>query len=195
MAKPRDLMLYVPKENHDILLAAFGNDFEESTGRALYAMRACARLFAMRSSEWLAPAGIDPTTMTILVWLYAANGGKGVPVSEIGRYIHSSGANLTAKLSSVEADGLITRTVNLSDRRSFTVKLTPAGRDALQRVFPTHARNLKLAFGTLTAGERETLVELLVKVGARLQSLDGFEIVSKRSRRGESKKKRTSIAS
>lgn len=168
-------MLYVPEENHDILREAFGKDFEEHTGRALYAMRACTRLFKDRITEWLAPFDLDPVEITVLVWLYAAQGGKGVAVNELGRYIHSSGPNLTAKISAIEAKGLITRSMNPDDRRSILVKLSKAGRDAMARTFPLHARNLDRAFRGLTIPERKQLVDLLIKVGEGVQDADAFE--------------------
>ncbi len=168
-------MLYVPEENHDILLDVFGENFEEHTGRALYAMRACTRLFNARISEWLAPYDLDPVAMTVLVWLYAAHRGAGVAVKELGQYIHSSGPNLTAKVSAIEATGLIVRTINPLDRRSIIVKLTKAGREVMERAFPLHARNLDAAFSNLTLAERKQLVRLLIKVGDRIQEPDGFE--------------------
>jgi len=184
-------MLYVPEENHDILLDAFGKHFEEHTGRALYVMRACTRLFNARISEWLAPYDLDPVAMTVLVWLYAARGGRGVAVKELGQYIHSSGPNLTAKVSAIEARGLIARTINPADRRSIIVKLTKAGRDAMKRAFPLHARNLDTAFGNLTLAERKQLVRLLIKVGDRVQDPGGFERMPDAPARAKKSRART----
>jgi MarR family 2-MHQ and catechol resistance regulon transcriptional repressor len=175
VSKPRELMLYVPNENQESLFAAFGNNFEEQSGRALYAMRACLRLFNTRISEWLSPFGLDPTSMNVLIWLYAANGGKGVMVKELGRYIHSEGPNLTATISAIEAKGLIARTINAADRRSIIVKLTKTGSNVMQRAFPLHARNLNIAFGALTLRERKQLVSMLVKIGERIQGSEPFE--------------------
>lgn len=181
--KSEKLMLYVPVENHEILLDAFGTEFEENSGRALYAMRACTRLFNTRIAEWLAPSDLDPVAINVLIWLYAARDGKGVAVTELGRYIHSAGPNLTAKISAIEAKGLVTRTINPDDRRSILVKLTKAGRGAMERAFPLHARNLNRAFSGLTIPERKQLLGLLIKVGEGVQDAASFETAPTKRKR------------
>lgn len=62
-------------------------------------------------------------------------------------------------------------TLAFADRPARIVRLTAKGSTLIGRVFEEHARDMDLAFTCLSAGERESLANLLRKLG---READGF---------------------
>jgi len=64
----------------------------------------------------------------------------GLSMSELSRHLMVTNGNTTTLVGAMERDGLVQRTVSPSDRRSFSVVLTPAGRARFERMAAVHAR-------------------------------------------------------
>lgn len=84
---------------------------------------------------------------------------------ELGRKLLRSASNVTGVLDALEQRGLVARQRRSDDRRVIDVFLTDTGREAIERVFPLHARNVAEAFAGLTADEQDTLGKLCKKLG------------------------------
>jgi DNA-binding MarR family transcriptional regulator len=113
------------------------------------------------------PAGLDPATADLLMRLAvsAACGIRGVEISE---QCQMTATRVSRLLDRAEADGLVRRTPDPTDRRAQHVVLTDGGREAVQRLAPLLNDVLdKLVFETLDAEERATLVELLARLRDR----------------------------
>lgn len=82
---------------------------------------------------------------------------------ELGEKILKSNANLTTVVDSLEKKTLVVRTRSDEDRRRITVHLTESGRKLIARVFPRHAHVVEREFEFLSAGEKNTLSEILKK--------------------------------
>ena len=62
----------------------------------------------------------------------------GLSMREISQRLMVTGGNITGITDQLEAEGLVLREAHPSDRRSFSVKLTPTGRRQFKRMARTH---------------------------------------------------------
>lgn len=65
---------------------------------------------------------------------------EGLSMSELSRRLMVSNGNTTMLVSALEDDALVRRSISPSDRRSFTVELTAAGRRSFAAMAEAHAR-------------------------------------------------------
>lgn len=77
--------------------------------------------------------------------------------SELAATLMTSRAGMTNRLDRLEAAGLVERTLDPDDRRSFRVTLTPRGRRAVDAAVTDHAANVTGILSVLTPEERETV--------------------------------------
>jgi MarR family 2-MHQ and catechol resistance regulon transcriptional repressor len=87
------------------------------------------------------------------------------PVNAIGRRVDLTSGAITSAVDRLEAQGLVVRTSDPKDRRTRFVSLTPKGRSLIRKVFGVHRRAMEGATSSLTAAERETLIDLVKKLG------------------------------
>jgi MarR family 2-MHQ and catechol resistance regulon transcriptional repressor len=76
-----------------------------------------------------------------------------------------SGGNITMVVDNLEKRAFVRRERPASNRRLVEVHLTPAGRRAIQGVFPQHAGIVAEEFSVLTIDEQEALGRLCKKLG------------------------------
>ena len=76
-----------------------------------------------------------------------------------------SGGNMTLVVVNLEKRGLVKRERPPENRRLVVVRLTPAGRRLIRRVFPRHARIVADELAVLGASEQRELARLLKKLG------------------------------
>ena len=88
---------------------------------------------------------------------------------DLGRKLLRSASNVTGVIDGLERKGWVERVRREEDRRVVDVALTPAGREAIERVFPRHARNVAEAFAGLTADEQAVLGRLCRQLGLSLE--------------------------
>ena len=73
-------------------------------------------------------------------------------------------ASLTVLLRGMEEKGLIYREMHGDDRRAFQVRMTDRGREYALRVHREFDEMEEIAFSGLTAQEKETLRDLLIRL-------------------------------
>jgi DNA-binding MarR family transcriptional regulator len=73
-------------------------------------------------------------------------------------------ATMTGLLDGLEADGLITRTGQIEDRRRISVQLTSKAIALLAEIMPVYFRMVRLTVSNLNEDERETLDGLMRKL-------------------------------
>jgi DNA-binding MarR family transcriptional regulator len=73
-------------------------------------------------------------------------------------------ATMTGLVDTLERDGYVRREPDPVDRRQMSVRLTPRGEKFLMEFLPGHFKAIAAIMGTLTEGERKTLVRLLGKI-------------------------------
>jgi DNA-binding MarR family transcriptional regulator len=89
----------------------------------------------------------------------------GLRPRDLGFAVALSPSGLTRLLDRISAAGLVERKVCTSDRRGFTVTLTPSGRDTLELMRPVYLREVEAGFASLMSeAEAKELAELLDRV-------------------------------
>lgn len=100
-----------------------------------------------------------------------------LPVNSIGEKISLSSGSITTAIDRLESRNLVTRQFTPTDRRTRMVALTPSGKALIKKHFKRHEEDFAKLTEGLSRKERETLLELLKKVGkkARALSIEGAE--------------------
>jgi MarR family 2-MHQ and catechol resistance regulon transcriptional repressor len=93
-----------------------------------------------------------------------------LPVNMIGDLVRLTSGSITTAVDRLKTKGLVTRSVDETDRRTRMVDLTAMGRALIEAAFADHAAAMERAVGGLTAGERELAVSLLKKLGRYAES-------------------------
>ena len=89
----------------------------------------------------------------------------GLRPRDLGYAVAHTPSGLTRLLDRIVAAGLVERTVCSSDRRGFTVTLTPSGRDTLELMRPVYLREVEAGFASLLAeDEAKVLADALERV-------------------------------
>jgi DNA-binding MarR family transcriptional regulator len=120
---------------------------------------------ARRFREILAPLELEPREFALLRAVGAA---EGQTQQAIGGRLQIPPSRMVAFVDALEARGLLERRLNPEDRRTRALHLTDAGRDLLERAFALAAAHERDLCAGLSAAEREQLLDLLQRVGARL---------------------------
>lgn len=80
-------------------------------------------------------------------------------------------ATMTGLLDSLERTGLIERIPHDEDRRMLNVRLTEKGQQRLDEVMPDYYSRVALVMKVLSEKDRNLLMEMLQKVGSRVDLL------------------------
>lgn len=121
----------------------------------------------------LAQHDITQGRFGVLMALWAnPAGAEALSPAEIAERTGVTRATVTGLVDTLERDGFVARAPDPVDRRMLTVRLTPRGEKLLQRIMPTHFRQMSWLMEPLTEGERKTLVRLLTKVLQRAAEVD-----------------------
>ncbi len=99
----------------------------------------------------------------------------GLGMGELSRRMMVTGGNITTIVDQLEKEQLVLRQVGLSDRRSFTVKLTQAGREAFANMAVAHEEWVADLFSGLSNNQQSQLYTLL---GAMKKNLEKQEEMS-----------------
>lgn len=91
---------------------------------------------------------------------------EGVTMGDLSRHMMVTGGNVTGLVDRLEAEGLLERRPHATDRRSYVIALTPAGRRAFAEMAATHEGWVENILGDLSDSEMERLIGLLNKVRA-----------------------------
>jgi DNA-binding MarR family transcriptional regulator len=94
---------------------------------------------------------------------------RGLTMSELSRRLMVTNGNLTGLVDRLARERLVTRAVLPRDRRTQIVRLTPAGKQALDAMTPDHLAWVSAMFTRLTEQERMQLYTLLGKLKTSAQ--------------------------
>jgi DNA-binding MarR family transcriptional regulator len=113
--------------------------------------------------------GLHPMHFGMLMILDAEE-----PVSqqELGRRIGIDASTMVARMDVLDEHGLVERTRNSDDRRSYEIRLSAKGRKLLTELRASAKEHSERFFAPLTRKEREQLHELLVKLAASLDEAE-----------------------
>ena len=93
----------------------------------------------------------------------------GLTMGELSRRMMVTGGNITTIVDQLEKEKLVMRVVGVNDRRSFTVKLTQAGRDAFTDMAISHEAWVADIFEGLSVNQQADLHNLLGAMKKNLQ--------------------------
>ena len=108
--------------------------------------------------------GLSAAGFSVLVVLVTAGGE--LELRTLRRRLHTSKANATEVVDTLERRGLVSRHRLAHDRRAAAVTITAHGEELVQRLFPEHAERVAAAFSPLDDAEKRTLAELCRKLAA-----------------------------
>jgi DNA-binding MarR family transcriptional regulator len=117
-----------------------------------------------RQRERVVRAARVPLTGAGLVALRAVERHGPVAVSELARRLELDQSTASRQIRPLEAEGLVTRTVDPADRRTARLAVTPKGRRLLDRVREVPLNDYAVALGDWSDADRATLAELLVRL-------------------------------
>jgi DNA-binding MarR family transcriptional regulator len=95
---------------------------------------------------------------------------RGLKMSALSEFLMVSNGNVTGVVSRLIEDGLITRTVDRSDRRYASVRLTRKGRDSFAKMAAANERWMESMFSDLSAGQAEELMRLLARLRGSIEA-------------------------
>ncbi len=93
----------------------------------------------------------------------------GLSMGELSRRMMVTGGNITTIVDQLEKERLVLRVVGVNDRRSFTVKLTQAGKDAFTDMAIAHEAWVADLFEGLSVSQQTELYTLLGAMKKNLQ--------------------------
>lgn len=94
----------------------------------------------------------------------------GLVLKDVSRRLMVSAGNVTAIVDRLLQSGHITRTASPIDKRVQIIRMTPEGRADFRRMAERHGDWIGQLVGGLSAGETETLMQLLAKLKASAQA-------------------------
>jgi DNA-binding MarR family transcriptional regulator len=105
--------------------------------------------------------------------MFALLGRPGQTATELGEAMRMTKASLTGILDALEAEGLVQRSDDESDRRRSLASLTAAGRKLCERKARELDAELGSRFASLSPAERSDFARCLVEAAAYLRKLEG----------------------
>ena len=136
------------QERPDLDLAAMG---------PLSRLWQVSALLAPEVDKVLARHGLRRGEFDVLTALRRAGEPYTLIPSELAETLMMSRAGMTNRVDRLEEAGLVERTLDPSDRRSFLVALTKQGRAVIDETMTEHADNLKRLVSGLTPQELDAL--------------------------------------
>lgn len=128
----------------------------------LFAVLHAANSLESRVESRLADIGLSLPKLAALHHLSQA--GDSLPLGQLAERLACVKSNVTQLVDRLEADGLVTRAADPSDRRSRLAVLTETGRAAYVKGTQIRQQAEREIFGALTRDEAESLHTLLAKL-------------------------------
>jgi len=96
----------------------------------------------------------------------------GLTMGELSQRMMVTGGNVTGITDQLEAEGLVRRAPHPSDRRAFSVQLTPAGKRQFRRMAAVHEQWVVELFAGWSAEEKSQVYGLLAGLKRHLGTID-----------------------
>jgi len=136
---------------------------EQATALRLWiSLARCYATFARAVATRVADYGLTTPQFGVLEALHHLGP---LTLGDLADKLLVTGGNITYVMDRLEAQGLVARERCGEDRRVIRARLTPEGEERIASVFPDHVELIEELAGALEPPERETLRELLKKLG------------------------------
>jgi|SRR5437762_12027024 len=134
----------------------------DSGRTGLFAVLHAANALETRVEERLADAGLSLPKLAALHQLSQA--GDSLPLGQLAERLACVKSNVTQLVDRLEADGLVVRAADPTDRRSRLAVLTDSGKTAYARGSQIQQQTEREIFGGLSKEESSALHALLAKI-------------------------------
>jgi len=134
----------------------------EQPRSGLFAVLHVASSLEARVEARLAEVGLSLPKLAALHQL--AQAGDSLPLGQLAERLACVKSNVTQLVDRLEADGLVTRAADPSDRRSRLAMLTETGKTAYARGITIQQQSEREIFSALSREESSTLHTLLSKI-------------------------------
>ncbi|WP_431231632.1 MarR family winged helix-turn-helix transcriptional regulator [Mycolicibacterium psychrotolerans] len=126
----------------------------------------------------LQESGLSGADYEILAVLSSTDGDR-MPAHELGSVLSWEKSRLSHQLRRMQSDGLIRREPNPDDARSIMVRLSPAGRAAIEKAAPEHVADVRRNFIDLfSSAELDMLAALNERILHHLTDEDDSPVES-----------------
>ncbi|WP_066518565.1 MarR family winged helix-turn-helix transcriptional regulator [Sphingobium cloacae] len=125
-------------------------------------------IYARLNRIFLDQFGISIAKFDVLAQLHRF--GDNLSQGELSERLKVTGGNVTGLVRRLVADGLITREMSASDRRSFVVSLTPKGRAVFEAARDMHDALLRDWFGGLSPDDLKSALDILNLLSSETQA-------------------------
>jgi MarR family transcriptional regulator, 2-MHQ and catechol-resistance regulon repressor len=132
--------------------------------RALDSLLRAEASVRRRLSADLEREGLSASGFSVLVVLTIAGGELELRV--LRRRLRTSKANATEVVTTLVNRGLVARSRLAHDRRAASIRLTAAGREVVDRLFPEHTQRVAATFSVLDESEKQVFADLCRKLAA-----------------------------
>lgn len=105
---------------------------------------------------------------------------EGLRMSEVSKRLMVSRGNVTGITDQLEREGLVIRTLDRTDRRALTVKLTETGLKRFREMAAQHEQWIVELFRGLSSEEKQLMFHLLQKLKAHLSGLGASRTSSRK---------------
>jgi DNA-binding MarR family transcriptional regulator len=129
--------------------------------RSLRLLAEAYQAFERLSGRHVRELGLTPAQFDIVATL---GNTPGMPFRELGERTLITKGTLTGVVDRLEARGLVERVASDVDRRSVTVRLTPAGDREFRRVFEPHIGHCKRGFAGWSVRDLAALEDQLTRL-------------------------------
>ncbi|MCY3632770.1 MAG: MarR family transcriptional regulator [bacterium] len=131
------------------------------------------RLFEQSMAEFLRPYGLTLGLFDVLAALRRSGEPFEVKPSDLAAMTMLTSGGMTGRLDQLEKLNLVRRVPDPDDRRVMLARLSPEGRDLIDRLMGEHLERERTRLEWLHDGESEDFAGYLRKLEASLRSLDG----------------------
>ena len=125
--------------------------------------------FARHVEQTYSEEGINSSNWDLLLTLMRSAPVQGLTHTELSELTAISGPSMTNRVTRLLDKGLVERVVSEKDRRSALVRLTPQGRELVERLLPQHIEREQQALSVLSDQELAVLTGIAMKLVGHLE--------------------------
>lgn len=120
-----------------------------------------SRYFDAILGKGLRKYGISQTQFDVMVKIYFHENGGSITLTELGKLLMVSKANVTGITTRLEERGFITRVTNSDDARSKEISLTKQGSKMVEQVVPKYLRIVHDLIDSFSVKDKKVLYKSL----------------------------------
>lgn len=137
---------------------------------SIYGVASVFALIEKEIENYLKQHNLSTSKFNILMVIKHQAKEDGISQIEIGKRLVVTASNMTKQLDKLHNEGLIERSAQKGDRRVNLIKVTKAGSDLLDKVWPGYYETVQKIAGHVTLEERKILSATLSKWFERLEN-------------------------